>query len=406
MVALAIPSGIQAAKLQVALPAVASLIHRIQQCNYSTDDVKPLKTAKLSSMKRGTGGRSSFSGIVATVFGANGFLGEHVCNRLGKIGSQIIVPYRGDAYELIKLRLVGDLGQVLFLPFNLRDEESIYNAVKYSNVVINLIGRDWETKNFSFKDVNVDGAVRIAKIAKQAGVEKLIHISDLNAAQNPKPHLLPKGSRYLATKWEGEQAVREVFPEAIIFKPSFMCGENDKFLKIYTSIMRHTAGSGLAMYKKGEHTIKQPVFVSDVAAAIVQTIRDKDCVGKTIQAVGPKRYKLSDLVDWFHAELRRSVEKWDYWRHDISYDFIFKLQVTLNEKLTFGWPVGGVHWEIIERESITDVVKPDLPTLEDLGIALTPMEEYVSWVYRPYRRYMYHDEELQEFTRPVPPQPI
>lgn len=99
---------------------------------------------------------------------------------------QVVIPYRGDHYDVLRLKLVGDLGQVLFLPYNLKDEESIRKAVKYSNVVINLIGRDWETKNFKYEDVHVKGARVIAKIARESGVEKFIHVSALNANPHPK----------------------------------------------------------------------------------------------------------------------------------------------------------------------------------------------------------------------------
>lgn len=62
------------------------------------------------------------------------------------------------------MKLVGDLGQVLFIPdFNLKNQEQIENAVKYSNVVINLIGKDYETSNYSYEDVHVTGARNIAK---------------------------------------------------------------------------------------------------------------------------------------------------------------------------------------------------------------------------------------------------
>lgn len=75
----------------------------------------------------------------------------------------MILPYRSDFYDANRLKVAGDLGQVLFTPFDLRDEESIAKAVKYSNVVINLVGRDYETKNFSYTDVHVDGARRLAR---------------------------------------------------------------------------------------------------------------------------------------------------------------------------------------------------------------------------------------------------
>lgn len=59
------------------------------KAKYSTDAPRELKTTNLASLKRGTGGRSSFNGIVATVFGATGFVGRYVCNKLGKSGSQV-----------------------------------------------------------------------------------------------------------------------------------------------------------------------------------------------------------------------------------------------------------------------------------------------------------------------------
>ncbi len=67
-----------------------------------------------SLVKKGTGGRSSFSGVVATVFGATGFVGRYMVNRLGKTGSQVVVPYRGDEHDYRHLRLMGDLGQIHF----------------------------------------------------------------------------------------------------------------------------------------------------------------------------------------------------------------------------------------------------------------------------------------------------
>jgi NADH dehydrogenase (ubiquinone) 1 alpha subcomplex subunit 9 len=79
----------------------------------------------MAAMKKGSGFRSSFSGNVATVFGASGMVGRGVCNRLGQNGSQMIIPYRGDHYRQMRLKVCGDLGQVLFSPYDLRDEEAI-----------------------------------------------------------------------------------------------------------------------------------------------------------------------------------------------------------------------------------------------------------------------------------------
>ncbi|EMP38439.1 NADH dehydrogenase [ubiquinone] 1 alpha subcomplex subunit 9, partial [Chelonia mydas] len=146
-----------------------------------------------SVIPHGRSGRSSVSGIVATVFGATGFLGRYVVTRLGRIGSQIIIPYRCDQYELMYLRPMGDLGQILFLEWDSRDKDSTRRAVEHSNVVINLVGQEWETKNFSFEDEFVNIPRDIAQVTREAGVEKLIHISHLNAdMKSPSKYLRNK----------------------------------------------------------------------------------------------------------------------------------------------------------------------------------------------------------------------
>lgn len=143
----------------------------------------------------------------------------------------MVLPYRGDTMDLLRLRVSGDLGQIYFTPYNLKDEDSIRKAVKYSNVVVNLVGRDWETKNFKFNDVHVEGARRLARISKECGVDRFIHISALNASDDPEGHILPKGSEFLRSKYQGEIAVMEEFPEATIFRPSDIYGQEDRFLR-------------------------------------------------------------------------------------------------------------------------------------------------------------------------------
>lgn len=108
------------------------------------------------------------------------------CSKFDYVLLQIISSYRSDPYDSIRLRLGGDLVQVIFLPFHLRDKDSIHYAVKYSIVGISLIGRDWVTKNYDFKDFNDDGAAYIARITEEAVVGKLIYISHLNAAEKPQ----------------------------------------------------------------------------------------------------------------------------------------------------------------------------------------------------------------------------
>jgi NADH dehydrogenase (ubiquinone) 1 alpha subcomplex subunit 9 len=91
-------------------------------------------------VRKGTGGRSSVSGIVATVFGATGFLGRYVVQQLAKMGSQVLVPFRGSEDSHRHLKLMGDLGQIVPMKYNPRDESSVKAVMAKANVVVNLIG--------------------------------------------------------------------------------------------------------------------------------------------------------------------------------------------------------------------------------------------------------------------------
>ncbi|XP_055338270.1 NADH dehydrogenase [ubiquinone] 1 alpha subcomplex subunit 9, mitochondrial-like [Paramacrobiotus metropolitanus] len=357
------------------------------------------KSSTLGNLKRGRGGRSSFSGVVATVFGASGFLGGAVSNQLGKIGSQLIIAHRCDPYDVRHIKVMGDLGQVLFQYCDIRDEAAVKRSMKYSNVVINLIGRDYETKNFTFEQVHVEGARRIARAAKEAGVERLIHFSALNASENPTPILMKKGSEFLKSKARGEKAVLEEFPNATIFRPADIFGTNDRFIMYYRYWLRRNV-KWMPMYKWGEATIKQPVFVGDVARAVANAVTDPDSIGKIYEAVGPRRYVLADLVDWFYQVMRRSPEMWGYRRTPL--DPISRLKHKMFDIFAYRNP--HLTTERAEREYVTDKRAGTLPDLEALGIKpLKTIEEYAPFVLYPFRAFNDYNDELGEF--PTPPDP-
>ncbi|GAV03530.1 hypothetical protein RvY_13937 [Ramazzottius varieornatus] len=356
------------------------------------------KSSILGNMKRGRGGRSSFSGIVATVFGASqrALVAPVLINALGKIGSQIIVAHRCDPYDVKDFKLMGDLGQILFHQVDLRDEAAIRKSMKYSNVVINLIGRDYETKNFSFEQVHVEGARRLARIARETGVGTFIHLSALNAAEKPKRCILPGGSKFLASKWRGENAVREEFPDAIIMRPADIFGPEDRFFNYYARPWRKNA-TYMPLWKSGEQTIKQPVYVGDVCEGIVKSISDKDAPGRTYDLVGPRRYYLSDLVDWMHLVMRRNPEFWGYIRGPLDPITAFKIFCST----FFAYNTPRMTMERTEREYVTDVRTPGNLDLEDLGLtSLKNLEDYAPWHLKPYRAFNYYTEELGEFPDP------
>ncbi|XP_006172086.1 NADH dehydrogenase [ubiquinone] 1 alpha subcomplex subunit 9, mitochondrial [Tupaia chinensis] len=329
----------------------------------------------------GKGGRSSVSGVVATVFGASGFLGRYVVNYLGRMGSQVIVPHRCEAYDVMHLRPMGDLGQILFLEWSGRDKDSIRQAVEHSNVVINLVGRDWETSNFDFEDVFVKIPQAIAQVSKEAGVEKLIHVSHLNAD-------IKSSSRYLRNKAVGEKEVRDAFPEATIIKPSDIFGREDRFLNHFANFRWF---GGVPLISLGKNTVKQPVYVVDVSKGIVNAIKDPDAKGKTFAFVGPNRYLLFDLVQYIFAMTHRPFVPYPL-PH-----FAFQLLAKLFEISPFDpWTTK----DKVERIHITDMTLPHLPGLEDLGIQATPLEHKAIEVLRRHRTYRWLASEIEDVKPP------
>ncbi|XP_063784561.1 NADH dehydrogenase [ubiquinone] 1 alpha subcomplex subunit 9, mitochondrial [Pseudophryne corroboree] len=331
----------------------------------------------------GRPGRSAVSGVVATVFGATGFLGRYVVNKLGRIGSQVVIPYRCDQYDIMYLRPMGDLGQLTFMEWDPRDRESTKRALQYSDVVINLVGKEWETSNFSFEDVFVNIPKDIALLAREAGVEKLVHVSHLNAD-------IKSPSKYLRNKAVGEEAVRELFPEAIIVKPSEIYGREDSFLNYYAN-MRWFGGVPLISF--GQKTVKQPIYVSDVAKALVNIAKDPDSFGKTYALVGPHRYLLQDMVKYIFAVAHRPLLQYPLPRP------IYHLIAKFFELNPFDkWTTR----DKVDRFHITDKKFPDLPGLEDLGIVPTPLEQKAIEVLRRHRKYRWLDAEL-DVVKPVTP---
>jgi NADH dehydrogenase (ubiquinone) 1 alpha subcomplex subunit 9 len=212
-----------------------------------------------------------------------------VVNRLGRIGSQCVIPYRGDGMNTRHLKVMGDMGQMVFLPIDMTDEDSIRYAVRNSNVVINLIGSNKETNNYSYHDVNVKVTHRIAKICAEAGnVQRFIHVSAAGADANAK-------STFLRTKFEGEEVVKGYFPEATIIRPCGVYGDEDKFFNNIANMLNFFPM--VPLVGDGDQKM-QPIYVQDVAQGIVNAMVNSDAPGKTYTLGGPTVRTKAEIVDF------------------------------------------------------------------------------------------------------------
>ncbi|TNN15622.1 NADH dehydrogenase [ubiquinone] 1 alpha subcomplex subunit 9 isoform 2 [Schistosoma japonicum] len=352
----------------------------------------------LNKLKRGTGGRASFNGMVVTVFGATGYLGRVLMTHLAKTGTQIIVPYRCDPHMIRGMKVVGDLGQILFLPYNLKDDECLRKAMKYSDVVINLIGTEFDTRNFTIEEVHIDAACRIAKISKEIGVEQLVHVSALCQNKNPQKYVR-KPSRFMISKAIGEEEVLRERPDATIFRPAEIWGPLDRFLCYFASKPRRHNGIQtvfVPLWSYGEHTIKQPVYVGDIARGIINCLHNPESLGQIYEAVGPHRYRLDDIVKWIYLICRYLPSEiyiipMNPWF--LARTYIYENLGRINPYLTF---------ERLERESATDILS-GCPTLDDLNVKLTKLEDRINHIVYLFRRDYNYWHAVGEFPEPPPP---
>lgn len=351
-------------RLDVYLPIVSDAV--AQKRNASTQDFHH---------KKGSGGRSSFSGVVATVFGASGFLGRYTVNRFARRGTQVIVPHRCIDDHVRHIKLMGDLGQIMFNKFELRDTESLEKCMQYSNVVVNLIGKEFETKNYSFENTHIEGAATIARAAKKAGVKRLVHVSALNAETNSP-------SEFLRTKALGEQAVKHEFPEATILRPSDFYGHEDKFLNMYAYLRNLPLGQPLI--DNGMKTTKRPVYVVDVAQAIVNAAIDETAAGNTYELYGPDEYYLHDLVEYVFRIIRKPFRPYTMPAP------IYRFVASLLEKSVFD---PRLTRDKLTRQYLSDSLSSHMKSFEDLGMKPCRIDDAAISSLRRHRD-MVHFEDI------------
>lgn len=271
-------------------------LQRLAGLRWAAAGSREYSSSLLTVDKHGTGGRSSVSGITATVFGANGFLGSYIVNALAKHGSQVVCPFRSTENEAMHLKQMGDLGQIVLLPeMDIRNDDLIKKAISRSNVVINCVGMRLETMNWSFEEVHVDFPKRLAQLSAEAGhVKRLVHFSDMGA--DPQ-----HASKRMRTKAQGDEEVLKAFPKATIFRPADIVGIEDHFYNYL--IYQLTLTVFAPVVGTGSNKV-QPTYVLDVADAVSAALRKPDTEGKTIYLGGPEVLTIRQVYDLLLKTLR------------------------------------------------------------------------------------------------------
>ena len=232
---------------------------------------------------------------VVTIFGGSGFLGRHVVKRLAKRGWRVRIATRNPGDALF-LKTAGAVGQIVPVFANVRDDHSVAAAVAGADIVINMVGILYESGRQTFKAVHEEAAGRIARAAREAGAERMIQISAIGAAPESRSH-------YARTKAAGERAVLDAFPDATILRPSIVFGPDDGFFNLFASMSRI---SPFLPLMGGGRTRFQPVYVGDVADAMLACLDRPESKGKTYELGGPAVYSFRQLMELLLQTIGRS----------------------------------------------------------------------------------------------------
>ncbi len=241
-----------------------------------------------------------------TIFGGSGFIGRYVVRKLAKQGWEIRIACR-DLEMANLLKPSGDVGQIIPWCCDITQLKQVAAALKDADAVVNLVGILYESGRYSFANIHQRGAKVIAEAAKIEGVTNLVHISALGA--NSK-----SSSVYARTKAEGENAVKAAFPKAVIMRPSILFGPEDGFFNLFAGISRFsiilpvfgcpvmptikTNDKSVVLDFYGNGGTKfQPVYVNDVADAIIASLSMPNAKGQTYELAGPTIYSFKQLME-------------------------------------------------------------------------------------------------------------
>ncbi len=214
------------------------------------------------------------------VLGGSGFVGRQVCEQLARLGWRITVPTR----RAVHAASVQSLPGLTVIEASVHSQADLARLMPGHDAVVNLVAV-LHGDEARFEQVHVDLPAKIAQAMKAAGVHRLVHVSALGAdAQGP--------SMYQRSKARGETVLRSAGLALTVLRPSVIFGAEDKFLNLFADLQAVLPFMPLA----GSGTRFQPVWVGDVARAVVACLQNPDTMGQTYELCGPDVLTLGELV--------------------------------------------------------------------------------------------------------------
>ena len=299
---------------------------------------------------------------IIAIFGAGGFLGKHLMRELTKLDYRVKVATR-NPYLKGYLKPLGSPGQIELFKTNIFDQESVKQVLKNCDLAINLVGILYETRKQKFNQIHSQFPHLLSNLCNELGTKNLIHVSALGVRERHT-------SQYMQSKLQGEKNIQDNFKPSVILRPSIVFGPEDKFFNTFASIAQFSPVLPLI---GGGNTKFVPIYVGDVAKAIVKTLDLNNSEPEIYELGGPKNYSFKELMEILLNEIKKK-------RFLIPIPFgmakfqSYFLQVMSNPLLT---P------DQVEMLKYNNTVSGAYPTLKDLGVSGTPIHSILpKYIYR------------------------
>ena len=301
---------------------------------------------------------------IIAIFGGGGFLAKHLMRPLTKLDYRIKVATR-NPYLKGYLKPLGNPGQIELFKTNIFDAEDVKKVLTDCNLVINLVGILYETRKQKFDHIHAQFPYLLSNSCNVMGIKNLVHVSALGVKERHP-------SKYMQTKLQGEKNIQDNFKHSVILRPSVVFGPSDKFFEKFASIAQFSPFLPLIGGGKSKFA---PIYVGDVAEAIVKALELNNSEPKIYELGGPENYSFKELMEILLTEIKKKR-----FLISIPWNFAkflsFFLQMLPNPLLT---------QDQVELLKHSNVVSGDYPALKDLGIRGTAIQSILSkyiWRFR------------------------
>jgi uncharacterized protein YbjT (DUF2867 family) len=219
---------------------------------------------------------------LVTVFGGTGFLGHRVVRHLQ--AGDFFVRIASRHPERSAPLFPDDASSIESVRADINEDASILPAIHGAFAVVNAVSLYVERGGDTFRSVHVEAAGRLAKLARRSGVGRMLHLSGIGS--DPRSR-----SSYIRSRGQGEEGVRQAFPDATMIRPAVMFGPGDAFATPLLKMLRVLPV--FPMFGRG-HTRLQPAYVEDVAEAIMRALQSSNA--SAYELAGPRIYTYEELL--------------------------------------------------------------------------------------------------------------